>query len=115
MVYQMNRIKSYNESISSDAWVVICTSYDGDIDEVTTYMTEMSAADHYIKLVNEIFQQDFEPMKEDGERLFSDPNQNEDYLKAIKYVAERRRVLLNNNRYTDELYWPWIYKTKINK
>ncbi len=79
---------SINESVTNngDVWVVICTSYDGDIDEVKTFSNELSAADCYINLVNELFYQEFEPMKEDGERLFSDPNQNEDYIKAIKYV-----------------------------
>lgn len=104
MEYQMSSIKRFNESVNSnDTWVVILTTYDGDIEDVSTYKTELSAANHYINLVNELYEQEFEPMMEDGERLFVDANDNEDYLKAIKYINDRR------------LKGPWIYKTKTSK
>ena len=130
MVYQMSSIKrfddysykefkdknlsdeSLNESVTtnSDTWVVILTMYDGDIEEVTTYETELSAANHYINLVNKLFDQEFEPMKENGDRLFINPNDNEDYLKAIEYINDKRNTLHNSID-----YWPWIYKTKTIK
>lgn len=104
--------ESVNESVSSnDTWVVILTTYDGDIEDVSTYKTELSAANHYINLVNELFHQEFEPMMENGERLFVDANDNEDYSKAIKYVNDQGNKL--NGPGVD--YWPWIYKTKTMK
>ena len=110
----MKRIKSFNESQGGMIWVVLTTYWDGDVDDVKTFLKEMDAADYYINMVNEIFRTDFEPMKEDNDRLFINPDDNPDYTKAIEYVAEQRgghgpADAANNNQ-----YWPWIYKTPLD-
>ena len=109
----MKRIKSFYESQGGMIWVVLTTYWDGDVDDVKTFLKEMDAADYYINMVNEIFRTDFEPMKEDNDRLFIEPNDNPDYLKAIEYVSKQRgrgpADAANNNQ-----YWPWIYKTPLD-
>jgi hypothetical protein len=94
-------------------WVVLTTYWDGDVDDVKTFLKEMDAADYYINIVNEIFRTDFEPMKEDNDRLFINPDDNPDYVKAIQYVDKQRgrgpAEAANNNQ-----YWPWIYKTPLD-
>jgi len=109
----MKRIKSFNESQGGMIWVVLTTYWDGDVDDVKTFLKEMDAADYYINMVNEIFKTEFEPMKEDNDRLFINPDDNPDYTKAIEYVNKQRESgpadAANNNQ-----YWPWIYKTPLD-
>jgi hypothetical protein len=109
----MNRIKTFNESQDSIVWVVLTTYWDGDVSDVKTFLKEMDAVDHYINIVNKIFKTEFEPMKEEGERLFIKPDDNPDYVKSIEYVNKQRgrgtSDAANNNQ-----YWPWIYKTTLN-
>jgi len=33
-------------------WVVLTTYWDGDVDDVKTFLKEMDAADYYINMVN---------------------------------------------------------------
>ena len=109
----MKKIKSFNESQGGMIWVVITTYWDGDVDDVKTFLKEIDAADYYINIVNEIFKTEFEPMKEDGERLFIDADDNPDYAKAIEYVNRQRSRGTADAAHNNQ-YWPWIYKTPLD-
>ena len=54
----------------------------------SSFKNKFDAADHFIKCINKLFDQEFEPMKdEDGSRFFLDIYENPDYEKAIEYAS----------------------------
>lgn len=82
----MKHIKKYNESKEEDkpklVYVVLKSG------ESFAFMNKMKAADKFIKLINGNYDTKFEPYYEDGERLFTETDENPDFEKAIEYVAE---------------------------
>jgi hypothetical protein len=87
----MKYIKEYKEVKEqvTKVYVVILFDVGGFVNESFAFTSHMKAADKFIELVNENYDTDFEFYYEDGERLFSKVDENEDYEKAIQYVDER--------------------------
>ena len=103
----MKRIKSFNESMNGEIWIVLVTNWKSEVIMIESFNKEFDAADLFINLVNKYWRTDFEPMKEGAERLFLDVNENEDYTKAINAIEYARTH--SGTWY----YWPSIYKSKV--
>lgn len=90
------RIKKFNEDISiTESQIIYCVLIytedfmGNDVPKVTCYLTEMMAADHIIKYVNTIYNQDFEVFYEGNDRLFSRPDDNEDFDHCLHYLMDK--------------------------
>ncbi len=88
------KIKRFNESIS-DNQVVYCLiledpfSLSGDEVKATCFTSEMLAFDHLIKWVNLNFEKNYEVFFDsDGNRFFSDINDNEDLDECESFCEE---------------------------
>lgn len=91
----MKHIKRYNESKEDEnkpklVYVVLKFDQGGFVDESFAFMDKMRAADKFIKLVNEEYETEFEPYYEDGERLFTETDENPDFEKAMTYLEENQ-------------------------
>jgi hypothetical protein len=87
------KIRKFNESSPLDIpsiYAVIVFDGGGFIleDESKSFSNQMLAADYFIKEINDRYDKDFEPFYEDGVRLFSSIEENEDYDKCINYSIE---------------------------
>lgn len=94
----MNYIKSINESLESKAYMVVHQrENDTDffkskfisVEDLRYFSTYEKAADHLINHLNKYHDQNFEPMMEDGNRLFINAKDNPDLQKALKYCREK--------------------------
>lgn len=99
----MKHISKFNESkgitiyegVKKLVYVVIVNDNQKTyVDESQAYVfiNRMKAADKFIELVNEEFDEEFERYYEDGERLFADVEENPDFEKAKKLVENYESV-----------------------
>ncbi len=65
----------------------------GDESVVYVFLNKMKAADKFIELVNEEFDEEFERYYEDGERLFAEVDENPDYEKAVRLVRKSKVII----------------------
>lgn len=92
------KIKRFNESHSlqgiedSDkiyAFIVMDNGGFIEEDESVAFHSMFDAVDYYIRWVNDSFDEDFEPMKdEDGTRFFTSVDENPDWEKCVEYAQE---------------------------
>lgn len=82
-----NQINTYTK-----IYVVLVDSEGfGDVDEeeCKSFFKKYDAIDYFIKWVNKEYDQDFEPMTDDnGNRFFSEIEENPDYEMAINFIEE---------------------------
>lgn len=85
------KIKKFNESSKKkeqNIYVVIHFNSGGYIipTKSKAFPNQMMAADYFIKSINDHHDKDFEPFYENGVRLFTSLDENEDYEKCINYA-----------------------------
>jgi hypothetical protein len=89
------RIKRFNENASIESqtiYNVLIYKEDfmgNDVPSISSYVSEMMAADHIIKYVNAVYNQKFEVFYEGNERLFSRADDNEDFDHCINYLMDK--------------------------
>lgn len=90
------KIKKFNEvnSLRSDGdkniWVFIVHDSGGFVeeDECVAFNSKFDAVDHYINWVNDSYNTEFEPMAENGNRLFTSVDENPDWEKCLNYTID---------------------------
>ena len=91
----MKRIKYFKESLEDGGKIYILGinnrhGFRHDDYFYYTYSSEMLAADHLIKYINDVEGQKFEPFFEGDVRLFSSLDQNEDWEACELYCNENQ-------------------------
>jgi len=84
-------IKKFNESTTDfkKLWCVVIRDEESYLYSSGCFTSEILAADYLIKYVNSKFNQEFEPFfDKDGNRFFTNLNENEDYEKCVDYCYE---------------------------
>lgn len=104
----MRRIKYFKESLEDGNKVYILgigNKYGYTYDEYLyyAYSSEMLAADHLIKYLNENEGQEFEPFFEDDIRLFSSLDENDDWEECQLYCNENQiKYFIEECKYSEK-------------
>jgi len=95
----MRYLQNFNESLkkSNKIWCLIVADPDSQIGSNSRYVcchcftSEMLAADYFIRLINDVYEEEFESFFDDnGDRYFSDIIENEDYERCLEYCLENQ-------------------------